>query len=150
MWAVMPRRKIRYKPFVSLLLQVYKTGLNYQSVLSCLPVECARCFRVRWQKRLLTARLKETDCCCQSWGWTHKEPALPFPHLANRSQVLSCWFCPYPRGSQESSTFSELHTSSSSYLLTTVVFHQPLVCEAPPVYWPAEYHYRVCFYLYPY
>lgn len=58
MWAVMPNRKIRYKPFVSQLLQVYKTGLNYQSVLSCLPAEFAQVFQSEVAKATVNRAVK--------------------------------------------------------------------------------------------
>jgi len=144
----MPHSKIRYKPFVSQLLQVYKTGLKHQSASHCLPVQFAQVFQREVAQQLLTVLLKRhllTDMQCHSHGSgsAARAGAGPMPsqlghchtqHLVNRSQALSCCFSPYPWSGQDTSTLSELQTTSSSCLLTTVAFHQPLVHEAPQVY----------------
>ena len=153
MWAVMPNRKIRYKPFVSQLLQVYKTGLNYQSILSRLPVVFAQVFQREVAKATVNCVVKKKPISAARAGAGPTPSLLCYchiQHLANRSQVLSCCFCLYPWSSQDSSTLFWI-ADHQRLILTTVAFHRSLVREAPSVYClQVENHYQVCFYLYPY
>lgn len=166
MWAVTLSRKIRYNPSVSRLLQVYKTGLNYQSTSSCCLVEFAQVFQREVAKATVNCAVEKTPphrhamwhphtyFCCRRWRCSATLSHLCHRHiqpLANRSQALSCCFCPYPWSDQDSSALLALQATGSSRLLTAVASHQALLHEAPSVHWlQVENHYRDWFYLYTY
>lgn len=74
--------------------------------------------------------------CCHSWGWTWAEPALPSPHPAfGKQELFAAAFTHIHRVPRTFLCCTEdpsvLQTTSSSCLLTTVCFHQSLVCWKP-------------------
>lgn len=80
----MPNRKIRYKPFVSQLLQVYKTGFNYQSVLSCLPVECAQVFQSEVAKATVNRAVKRNRLLLPELGLDPQGTSSAIPALGKQ------------------------------------------------------------------